>query len=198
MSEKFHIIGIAVSEGGQRGLLEFLQHLPSEPNMAFVVVHNTAYNLDQIIARVSGVQTAHVKHGARIKKNNLYIAPRDVFVSIEDGCFKLEEREDNDGVIDFFFTSLAHESGEYAVGVVLSGTGHDGLIGLADIDTYGGKILVQSRSTALMAPERLPTEALDAVHPTLVASPATLALYLTSFSLFSGFKRPLGEYSADQ
>jgi len=190
MSEKFHIVGVGVSDGGQRGLLEFLQHLPSQPNMAFVVIYNTAYNLDQIITKTSAIQTVPVKHGARIKKNHLYIAPQNIFVSIEDGCFKLEEREDNDGIIDFFFTSLAHESGECAVGVVLSRAGHEGFVGLADIDTYGGKILIQSRSTAPFDPERLPTAALDAVHPTLMASPATLALYLTSVALFNVFNRP--------
>jgi two-component system CheB/CheR fusion protein len=198
MREKFHTVGIGVSDGGQRGLLEFLEHLPSEPNMAFVIVYNTAYDLDEIVAKASAVQTIPVKHGTRIEKNYIYVAPRNAFVSIIEGQFKLEEREDNSGVIDFFFTSLAHESGECAVGIILARTWNDGFLGLADIDTYGGKILIQSRSSASFVEGPLPAAALDVVHPTLVASPATLALYLTSFVQFNEFKRPLGEYSLDR
>lgn len=198
MREKFHIVGIGVSEGGQKGLLEFLQHLPPEPDMAFVVVYNTTYNFDEIISRASPVQALPVKHGAKIKRNHLYIAPKDVFVSIEDGCFKLEEMEEREGIIDFFFTSLAHDSGECAVGVILSRSGDEGFIGLADIDTYGGKILIQSRSAAPFDPQRMPIAALDAVHPTLVASPTTLALYLTSFALFNVFKRTVSDHSSNQ
>jgi two-component system CheB/CheR fusion protein len=198
MSEKFHTVGIGVSDGGQQGLLEFLHQLPSEPDMAFVIVCDIPYNLDEIITKASAVQTVPVKHGGKIKKNRLYIAPTNALISINDGRFKLEEQHDNDEAIDFFFTSLAHESGENAVGVILSTAGQHGFAGLADIDTYRGKILIQSRSATPFSSGSLPLAAIDAVHPTLVASPATLALCLTSFVLFNEFKRPSVESSTKE
>ena len=197
MAEKFHTVGIGVSEGGQRGILEFLQHVPSEPDMAFVVIHDVAYKLDEIIKKFSLVRTVAIEHDTKVEKNHLYIAPRNVFVSVNNGHFNLEQIEEGSGTIDFFLTSLARDSGDLAVGVVLSRVGDAGLAGLAEIDKYGGTTLIQSRSSAPFAPGPLSIAALDAVHPTLVASPATLALYLTSFALFHEFGRPVGGYPTD-
>lgn len=189
MTDKFHMVGLGVSESGQQGLLEFLQHLPAEPNMAFIVVHEAADDFDEIVARISAIQTIAIKTGTRIKKNILYIAPKNFLVSINNGRFQLAEGRGRGGAIDFFLASLAQDVGDKAVGVILSRDGNDGFAGLAEIDKYGGRTLIQSRAFAPFAPLTLPMATLDAVHPTLVASPATLALYLASFALLNEFKR---------
>lgn len=197
MNERFYIVAIGVSQGGQLGILEFLQVLPTESNLAFVVVSDSHSNFDEVMPRFPAVHLAPIEHGARIEKNRLYIAPKNYLLSVKDGCFRLDPQEDIEGNIDFFFTSLAHEVGDRAIGVVLSKTGHEGFAGLTEIDKYGGKILIQSRSYAPFGTGLLPMATLDAVHPTLVASPATLALYLTSFALFNEPRRPHSEHLAD-
>jgi two-component system CheB/CheR fusion protein len=198
VAEKFHIVAIGVSVGGQGALLEFLKQVPPEPNMAFVVVHGSTYSVSEMVSGISSLPTLPIRHGVAIENNHLYVAFDDVFVSIENGRFVTETAHSIDRSIDFFFTALAHEVGERAVGVILSGSGDDGFEGLAEINKYGGKILVQSRSSAPFAAAALPALATDAIHPTLVASPATLALCLTSFAVFNEFDRPSGEYSRGQ
>jgi two-component system CheB/CheR fusion protein len=46
--------------------------------------------------------------------------------------------------IDFFFRSLAQDQRERAIGIVLSGTGSDGTLGVRDIKGEGGMVMAQS------------------------------------------------------
>lgn len=50
--------------------------------------------------------------------------------------------------IDFFQRSLANDQGARAVGIILSGTGTEGTMGLKDIKRHGGLTIVQDPETA--------------------------------------------------
>lgn len=167
--------------------------------MAFVVIPHAVRDVHEIISKASPLQTLQIEKGVRIKNNHLYLAAsEDVLVSLNRDYFALDPATMADQTIDYFFTSLAHEFGERAVAVMLSVFGDDGFEGLAEIHKYGGKILIQSRLSAPLAPAALPAVAIDVIQPTLVASPVTLALCLTSFALFNDLSRPPGEYLKSQ
>ena len=50
--------------------------------------------------------------------------------------------------IDHFFRSLAEDQGENAIGVILSGTGSDGTLGVKAIKAQGGLVVVQDEESA--------------------------------------------------
>jgi two-component system CheB/CheR fusion protein len=72
------------------------------------------------------------------------------------------------GTIDQFFRSLAEDQRERAVGVILSGTGTDGTLGLKAIKAEGGMVIAQAPDTALqpgMPTNAIATGLIDVVLP---------------------------------
>jgi len=69
--------------------------------------------------------------------------------------------------IDFFLRSLAQDQQEHSVGVILSGMGSDGTLGLRAIKEKGGLVLVQEPATAKF--DGMPRSAIDAGLADIVA-----------------------------
>ena len=72
-------------------------------------------------------------------------------LALKDGHLRLLKPEAARGYrlpIDFFFRSLAEDQGERAIGIVLSGTGSDGSLGLKTIKAEGGLTIAQEPETA--------------------------------------------------
>src|ERR1043166_7028853 len=83
--------------------------------------------------------------------NHVYVIPSTKFMTLKDGKLHLYEKEKKklpNNAIDIFFESLAEEAGEFAVGVILSGTGTDGTKGIEAIKSKGGFVAVQEPITA--------------------------------------------------
>ncbi len=75
--------------------------------------------------------------------------------------------------------SLAEDRKELAVGVILSGMGSDGSLGLRAMKEKNGIIMVQEPGTAKF--DSMPRNAIDSVSPDIVASPSELPSRLTEF-----------------
>src|SRR4030095_1856640 len=88
---------------------------------------------------------------AHVEPNHVYVEPRGHSVAIRGGVLGLEPvalRGIPHLPIDLFFRALARERGSRAAGIVLSGTGTDGTLGLATIRAASGLSLVQDPATA--------------------------------------------------
>ncbi|WP_084508259.1 CheR family methyltransferase [Mesorhizobium sp. WSM3224] len=146
----FPIIGIGASAGGIGALQQFFPEVPADSGFAYVVIqhldaeHESA--LASIIQRSTTIETQTAAEGAEIQPNNIYVIPPGVSVTIEDQHFhlaKMPAARVKRTPIDDFFTSLAREQAEYAAGIILSGTGSDGTMGLRAIKERGGLTLAQ-------------------------------------------------------
>ena len=149
------IVGIGGSAGALVPLRELLQALPTGSGMAFVVViHQTPSGqslLPEILANSTGMPVSEIHDETKVEPNHVYVAPRGHCVAIRHGVLALEpvvERGRSPLPIDFFFRDLARDQERRAVGIVLSGTGTDGTIGLAAIRAASGLTLVQDPKTA--------------------------------------------------
>lgn len=116
--------------------------------MAFVLVqhldpeHTSA--LSQILSKVTTLPLHEVTDDVRVKANHVYVIPPNASMVIAGGVLKLTARRKTEHrLIDTFFTSLAEDQRNRAIGVVLSGTASDGTLGLEAIKAEGGFTFAQ-------------------------------------------------------
>ncbi len=149
----FPIVGIGASAGGLAAFEAFFSGMPSdvEPGMAFVLVQHLAPDhksiLVELIRRYTRMQVFEVSDGMRVQINCTYIIPPNCDMAFLNGSLQLLEPSSPRGQrlpIDFFFRSLAQDQHERAIGIVLSGTGSDGTMGLRAIKGEGGMAMVQT------------------------------------------------------
>ncbi|KUM25081.1 hypothetical protein AU467_27285 [Mesorhizobium loti] len=146
----FPVIGIGASAGGIGALQKFFPGAPADSGFAYVVIqHLDAEHesvLASIIQRCTAIETRTAAEGMAVEPNNIYVVPPGASVTIEKQHFrvaKIAAMRARRTPIDDFFTSLAHEQAENAAGIILSGTGSDGTIGLRAIKELGGLTLAQ-------------------------------------------------------
>ncbi len=141
----FPVVGIGASAGGLEALNEFFQAMSVDSGMAFVVVshldpeHKIA--LAEILMRVSRIPVREIEDGMAVEANNVYVMPPNRELTIRQGTLRLAARPETRRAhmpIDAFLRSLAADRGLHAIGVVLSGTGTDGTLGLKAIKEEGG------------------------------------------------------------
>ena len=149
----FPIVGIGASAGGLAAFEGFFAGMPADkpPGMAFVLVQHLAPDhksiLTELVKRCTTLQVFEVEHGMRVQQNCAYIIPPNRDMALVNGALELIEPTAPRGLrlpIDFFFSSLADDQRERAIGVVLSGTGSDGAQGVRAIKAAGGIAIAQT------------------------------------------------------
>ncbi len=155
-TENFFVVGIGASAGGLRALEEFFDHLPPDSGATFVVIQHLSPDfkslMKELLERHTQMVVNRVSDGMKLEPNRIYLIPPRHNLIIKNRHLSLIEQEQNRHhphfPIDLFFQSLGEDCHEKAVGVVLSGTGTDGTIGLQTISQNGGLCFVQSPLTA--------------------------------------------------
>ena len=175
----FPIVGIGASAGGLETLERFLQSVPAGSGMAFVIVQHLDPThkgiLPQLLQRATGMKVIQVKDRTRVQPDWVYVIPPNKDMSILHGILHLLEPTASRGLrlpIDFFFRSLAQDQQEHSIGVILSGMGSDGTLGLRAIKEKAGVALVQDPATAKF--NAMPRSAIDAGLADIVAPVAEL------------------------
>lgn len=183
------IVAIGASAGGLDALREFFGAARADPGVAYVVVthlpvHHVS-NLAELLGR-AGVLAAHdLRDGERLRGGQVHVMPPGQLIALCEGTIRFERqaapRAPSPKPIDFFMSSLAEQAPEQAVGIVLSGTDHDGTTGLKSIKAAGGLTMVQSPETAEFPSMPQSAIAAGAVHQVLAARdmPAAISAYLS-------------------
>jgi len=149
----FPIVGIGASAGGLAAFEAFFSGMPAdaEPGMAFVLVQHLAPDhksiLTELIQRTTRMKVFEVEDGMAVAINCAYIIPPNRDMAFLNGSLQLLEPTEPRGhrlPIDFLFASLAHDQHERAIGIVLSGTGSDGTMGVHAIKAECGMVMAQS------------------------------------------------------
>jgi two-component system CheB/CheR fusion protein len=150
---RFPIVGIGASAGGLAAFEAFFSGMPADvdPGMAFVLVQHLAPDhksiLSDLIRRYTRMQVFEVEDGMPVRINCAYIIPPNRDMAFLGGSLQLLEPSAPRGQrlpIDFFFRSLAADQHERAIGIVLSGTGSDGTLGVRAIKGESGMVMAQS------------------------------------------------------
>lgn len=145
------IIGIGASAGGLEAFRSFFSKMPADSGMAFVLVQHLDpdYNsaLAEILREYTAMPVVKAVDGTVAAPNTVAVIPQNAILKIEDGVLRVAPPETptaRQSSIDTFFVSLAEDQGENAVGIILSGFGSDGTIGVAAIKEGGGLTLSEA------------------------------------------------------
>ncbi|MEI7940521.1 MAG: chemotaxis protein CheB [Verrucomicrobiota bacterium] len=168
------MVGIGASAGGLEALEQFLKHVPERSGMAFVIVQHLDPThkgiLDELLQRATGMKVFQVKDCTPVRPDCVYVIPPNKDMSILHGVLHLLAPVAPWGLrlpIDFFLRSLAQDRREHSIGVILSGMGSDGTLGLGAIKEKAGLVLVQEPATAKF--DAMPRSAIDAGLADIVA-----------------------------
>ncbi|MBF0383173.1 MAG: PAS domain S-box protein [Magnetococcales bacterium] len=153
--ENMFVVGIGASAGGLEALRLLVAKLSAEPNIGYVVVQHMAPKyrsmMVELLARETTIPVMEIKDKTPISPGVVHITPPNHDADIKDGILFLKPPTNPVGPkpsIDNFFSALAEDMGERAVGVILSGTGSDGALGMRAIKAHGGFTLVQDPESA--------------------------------------------------
>ncbi len=151
----FAIVGMGASAGGLDAFKKFLEAMPPDGGMAFVLVQHLDPTHEsmmvELLARHTEMTVVEVADKMRVEPNHVYMIPPNKYMAIQDGVLRLTEPVLRRGIrvpIDFFMRSLADDQHERAICVVLSGTGTEGTLGLKAVKANGGMTMVQAPETA--------------------------------------------------
>ncbi len=160
------VVGIGASAGGLEALEVFLKNIPSACGVAFVIVqHLDPAHKDmmvELLQRVTPLPVVQVTDRLKIEPNHVYVIPPNKDLTLLHGTLHLLDPVEPRGLrlpVDFFFRSLADDLQQQSIGVILSGMGSDGSLGLLAIKEYGGGIFVQDPSSAKF--DGMPRSAID-------------------------------------
>ena len=147
------IVGIGGSAGGFEATMELLQHLPAKTGMAFVIIQHLdphhASRLPNLLSKATQMPVTEVSGPLKPQSDNVYVQPPNKCVVCRSGSLTLVRRTERLNLaIDHFFESLAEEQGPRAIGVLLSGSGSDGTVGLRAIKAEGGITFAQDEGSA--------------------------------------------------
>ncbi|MDQ3047488.1 MAG: chemotaxis protein CheR, partial [Bacteroidota bacterium] len=180
-TEPFPIVAIGASAGGLEAVSELLKNLPAKTGMAYIYVQHLSKDhksqLPEILSGITKMKVQVIQQMEHMFPDNVYVIPSTKGIEVTDGHIRLLPRAKSGEslTIDVLFSSLAETHQENVIGVILSGNGHDGTIGLQSIRNMGGITFAQddSASNKSMPEHAIATEVVD-----FVLSPKEIALKL--------------------
>lgn len=170
----FPIVAIGASAGGLEALENFFSQVTTDSEMAYLVlVHSSLEHphfLPEILQRTTSVPISIAENGNQIFPNHIYMIPSQMRVRVEQDCIYLSsvERRELLLTIDMFFIALAENEPQRTVGVILSGMGSDGTLGVKALKAQEALILVQSPETSAyteMPDSAISTGVVDGILP---------------------------------
>lgn len=169
------VVGIGASAGGLAALKSFFRHFPQDSGLSIVVVVHLSPDHESHLAELL---QPHVKMPVQqvlettpLEPNRVYVIPPNANLDTIDTHLRLtelEKRRQERAPIDHFFRTLARTHEGDAIGVILTGTGSDGTLGLRDIKQAGGLTVVQDPVEAEydgMPQSAIATGLIDVVAP---------------------------------
>ena len=186
----FVVVGVGASAGGLEALSDLLANLPEKTGMAVVVVQHLdpqhESRLSNLLSRVTHLPVLEATQDLAVQSDHVYVIPRNMTMTIAQGVLQLAPRGGVRGThlpIDLFLKSLAEDRQSAAIGVILSGTGSDGTLGMEEIKAAGGITFAQDESSAKYP--GMPQSAARSGCVDLVLPPDQIARELTRISQHS-------------
>lgn len=184
-NNSFTVVAIGASAGGLEAITLLLQNLSPTTGMAFIYVQHLSPDhksmLSTILSKTTQMQVQDIDNMEKLIPNNVYVIPYNKGIEVTDGHIKLIPRSGRGSAIsiDILFSSLAETHKKNVIGVVLSGSAHDGTIGLRDIKLAGGVTFAQDDSARFGS---MPNSAIAEGVVDYIMSPAAIGIELTRMS----------------
>jgi len=152
----FDIVALAASAGGLNALTQVLQALPADFAAGIVVVQHLDPRHRSLMAEILGrritLKVKEAAQGDRVAAGTVMIAPPNNHLLVnQEGLLTLTQTELVHFLrpsADLLFESTAAAYRERAIAVVLSGSGHDGAMGVKAIKKMGGTVIAQDQESS--------------------------------------------------
>lgn len=175
-----HIIAIGASTGGVEALREIFQRLPGNCPPIVITQHMPVAFTKSFAARLNSYSQVTVSEACnhdRLKTGHAYLAPGGLHLKVVkvgmDFVCKLEDGASVSGhkpSVDVLFHSVAEAVGSRAVGVILTGMGKDGAMGLKDMRDHGAYNFGQNEASCVVYGMPQVAQKMGAVHKELPLS----------------------------
>lgn len=182
----FPVVGIGASAGGLEALQDFFQKMPLNPGAAFIIIQHLSPDykslMDELLARYTKLKIKKVEDGMPVEIDCIYLIPPKMNMTIFRGKLMLIEQSNERTLnlpIDIFFRSLAKDQERNAIGIILSGTGSDGTLGIRAIKEEGGIIMVQDDRSAKF--DGMPKSSINTGIVDFILPPEKLAEALVNY-----------------
>jgi two-component system, chemotaxis family, protein-glutamate methylesterase/glutaminase len=153
--------------------------------MAFIVIQHLSKDyrsiLDQLLTNYTYMPVIRVTENIKVEPNHIYLITENSFIKIQDDIIRVLPRKPDEIInraVNIFLKSLAVNSKEKAIGIILTGMGIDGLEGAKAIRREGGVVYVQDPATTEY--KGMPVTAIEEDHPIEILAPEELARMLVS------------------
>jgi PAS domain S-box-containing protein len=196
----FPVVGIGASAGGLEAFKKLIKAIPENSGMAYILVQHLHPKheslLPEILQRVTKIPVVEISDNLHVEPGHIYVIPSNKVLVATDGILQLSPRSAKGKLhlpIDTFFTSLAEVHQSHAIGVILSGNGADGTLGLKDIKDHGGITFAQDIGSAeydSMPQHAIEAEIVDFILPP-EKIPGKLMELQQSFSVTSSTDDPI-------
>jgi two-component system chemotaxis response regulator CheB len=171
---RFPVVVVAASTGGPATLMKFLPNFPANfPGAVLVVQHmpgTFTSQFSQQLAEVCPLKVKEAEAGEIVNPNQMYICPGSHHMRISaTGRILLDDGPRISGYrpcADVTLETAAAFSGPMSIGVILTGMGNDGMVGVQKVKTAGGYVVAQDEATSIifgMPQEAIKTGAVDQV-----------------------------------
>ena len=182
-----HFVGIGASAGGLEAIETFFANMPPDSGMAFIIIQHLSPDykslMVELLSKRTPMQVCRAEEGMTVEPNCVYLIPPKKNLTIFHGRLLLSDQDHSRGInlpIDVFLRSLAEDQGESAVGIVLSGTGSDGMRGIRAIKESGGMVMVQDPESAKF--DGMPRSAISTGLADFILAPEEMPLQLLSYA----------------
>jgi two-component system CheB/CheR fusion protein len=148
------VVGIGASAGGLAALKTFFRNVADDSGFAYVVIVHLSPEHESHLATLlqphSRMPVLQITESTRLEPNRVYVIPPNANVNAIDTHLRLSplERPGLRAPIDHFFRTLAQTFDGHAIGVVLTGSGSDGTIGVREIKLRAGLTVAQDPAEA--------------------------------------------------
>ncbi len=184
---KVIVVGIGASAGGLAALKTFFKNVPDNSGLAWVVVvHLSPQHESHLAALLQPhvhMPVLQVSATTALEPNSVYVIPPNANLSAIDSHLRLSDLEQSRNArapIDHFFQTLAETHNGNAIGIVLTGTGSDGTVGLKEIKLRGGLTVVQEPTEAEY--DSMPQSAIATGVVDLILPVASIPAAVTKFA----------------
>ena len=178
-----YVFAVGAAEGGYGSLLKIIPYLRQELPVAFIIVIHAGTRYVDAFARYLDVNSMfNVKRavdGDAVEAGTCYIAAGTEFISLDSardgnilhivtsGCQNCK------GAVNFLMASLARILKKRSIGLILTGSGNDGINGMQAINRAGGGTIVQKPETCLC--REMPESIMDKCNVNMVIADNKLA-----------------------
>ncbi|MGB9936821.1 MAG: CheR family methyltransferase [Methanobacterium sp.] len=172
---KMPVVGIGSSAGGLDALEKMFSNMPLDSGAAFVIIQHLdpshKSSMVELLERYTKMDIMEIEEGMQVEPNKVYITPPNKNVGIINKELHLSTPKEPHGFrrpIDLFLQSLAEDLEEYSIGIILSGFGTDGTIGMKAIKSMGGMLMAQDPDSSFsgsMPKSAIDTDLVDYIEP---------------------------------